>query len=426
MNIRNKIFQFVLIGLVVSIPYSCTKDSPVMDPAVTTAIATDITSTSTMSGGIVSSAIGTDVTARGVCWSLNPSPTLADAKTTDGTGPGRFASNLQGLTPGSTYYLRAYATNKAGIIYGNQIQLVVPNPGLYLFPKTETYPAYNVTLTTADCWGITTDLGNPVVTERGLCWSALPNPTTADSKAIDGGVTGAFTPFTITGLIPNTTYYLRAYATNINGTDYGNEVSFTTDFKDIDGNVYHAVNIGAQVWMVGNLNVVHFNNGDPIPNVTNKNTWIGLNVPACSDYNNSPLLTNDYGRLYNWFAINDSRGIAPAGWHVPTYTEWVTLMNYLGGSVIAGSKLKEAGTVHWLSPNVGATNDFGFNALPGGNRSPYSGLFNNLNHSGYWWSSTFVDAINAWYISVDYLSTGAVVNSFADKREGAAIRCIRN
>ena len=133
---------------------------------------------------------------------------------------------------------------------------------------------------------------------------------------------------------------------------------------DIDGNVYHTVTIGTQIWMVENLKTTRYNDGSPIPFVTDSSSWSNLTTPGYCWYNNDTTNKNTYGALYNWFAVNTGK-LAPTGWHVPTDDEWTTLTTYLGGESIAGGKLKETGTTHWRTPNAGATNEIGFTASSG-------------------------------------------------------------
>jgi uncharacterized protein (TIGR02145 family) len=148
---------------------------------------------------------------------------------------------------------------------------------------------------------------------------------------------------------------------------------------DIDGNVYQTVTIGAQVWMLENLKVTHYCNGEAIPDVTAVAPWAGLSTGACCVFNNAGSNVAVYGRLYNWYAVNDPRSIAPAGWHVASEADWQQLEAYLGMNeadlnltgyrgTTEGGKLKEVGTMHWAGPNAGATNESGFTALPGGFR----------------------------------------------------------
>ena len=129
--------------------------------------------------------------------------------------------------------------------------------------------------------------------------------------------------------------------------------------------------------------------------------------------------------MYNWYAVVDSRNIAPTGWHVPTDAEWATLITFLGGESVAGGKLKETGTAHWVSPNNGATNSTGFTALPGGPRYDYDGSFGYLGANGYWWSSTAFDATLAWYRNIYYYNVN--INHNTDgKKSGYSVRCIKD
>ncbi|MBL7124087.1 MAG: fibrobacter succinogenes major paralogous domain-containing protein, partial [Actinobacteria bacterium] len=193
---------------------------------------------------------------------------------------------------------------------------------------------------------------------------------------------------------------------------------------DIDGNVYHTVTIGTQVWMVENLKVTHYRNGDPIPNVTDGTQWESLKTGAYCSYNNDVNNAITYGSLYNWYAVNDSRNIAPEGWHVPTNAEWETLEMYLGGSVASG-KMKETGITHWNSPNTGATNESGFTALPGGYRD-YYGPFYLIGYDGFWWSATKSSDPYTWHrlLSYDSSSIGRY-GSFSGEL-GCSIRCLRD
>jgi len=191
---------------------------------------------------------------------------------------------------------------------------------------------------------------------------------------------------------------------------------------DIDGNVYHIVTIGTQVWMVENLKVTKYRNGDTIPNVTNDSSWNILLTGAYCNYNNNTSYTNTYGNLYNWYAVNDSHNICPTGWHIPNKVELETLLNYLGGSSIAGAKMKEAGTSHWLSPNVGATNESGFTGLPGGS---WYNTFGDIGNRGFWWTKTEYSVHGAYFWTMFYTSTESMLMS-ADKRNGFSIRCIKD
>lgn len=194
-------------------------------PLVFTNATSNITTTTASCGGNIVASGGMDVTARGICWSIKQNPTLTDNKTTDGTGLGYYSSSLTGLTAGTNYYLRAYATNSIGTSYGNEI--LVKTVLNVVFPTVTTDATSNITANAVTSGGNVTNTGGDIVTARGVCWSANQNPTVVDSKTIDGTGTGSFKS-QIAGLIPGT-YYARAYATNSAGSGYGNMVTFTTE-----------------------------------------------------------------------------------------------------------------------------------------------------------------------------------------------------
>ena len=177
--------------------------------------------------------------------------------------------------------------------------------------------------------------------------------------------------------------------TNGKTTDVFNpNVSYGT-ITDQDGNVYKTVTIGTQTWMAENLRTTRFRDGTAIPNVTDNTSWLNLTNGAYCTYKNTIKLDSiaTFGRLYNGYVITDSRNIAPAGWHVPTDAEWTTLTTYLGGYRVAGGKMKEAGTTHWIDPNLGATNESGFSGTPTGVRH-FVYAFSALGSVGDYWSST--------------------------------------
>lgn len=199
--------------------------STVALPTVTTAAVINITQTTATSGGNVTSAGGANVTARGVCWSTSQSPVVTGNHTCDGTGTGSFVSNITGLTPGTLYYVRAYATNSGGTAYGNQLSFTTLTA--VTLPTLTTTSATNITQTTATSGGNVTSDGGATVTARGVCWSTTTSPVITGNHTSDGTGTGTFVS-NITGLTAGTLYYVRAYATNSAGTSYGNQVSFTT------------------------------------------------------------------------------------------------------------------------------------------------------------------------------------------------------
>ena len=187
-----------------------------------------------------------------------------------------------------------------------------------------------------------------------------------------------------------------------------------------------AVQICNQTWMIKNLDVSTYRNGDPIPQVTDNVQWVSLTTGAWCWYNNdSATYAATYGKLYNWYAVMDPRGLAPAGWHVPTAAEWDELTNCLGGSGIAGGALKEAGLSHWISPNAGATNSSGFTGLPAGFRYSTDGKFWGVGWETYWWSVTPCCPSAAW---VSYLSFNVPnhIRTNGPETIGISVRCIKD
>jgi uncharacterized protein (TIGR02145 family) len=201
-------------------------------------------------------------------------------------------------------------------------------------------------------------------------------------------------------------------------------LSFGETITDFDGNVYNIAKIGNQIWMQQNLKTTHYRNGDAIPNVTENSTWETLTTGANCVYKNKLSNCDIYGRLYNWYALADSRNLCPKGWHVPSDAEWITPTTYLGDYIIAGSKLKEAGLIHWNSPNASATNETGFTALPGGYRDDY-GTYGNIGNNGYWWSSTESGTTFAWGRYVYYDGSNTYRSEYG-KTNGFSVRCLRD
>jgi uncharacterized protein (TIGR02145 family) len=206
---------------------------------------------------------------------------------------------------------------------------------------------------------------------------------------------------------------------------------------DVDGNIYNIITIGSQVWMAENLKTTKYIDGTEIPNVTNSNSWGGLSTGGYSNYNNDISNVEAYGRLYNWYAVNDSRKICPTGWHVSSDNEWKILEMYLGMSqaqadlsnsergINEGGKLKEAGTLHWLSPNTGANNSSGFTALPGMYRNEIGVFATPANGGGFWWTSSMNNSTSSFYHAVQY-NVSTVWRFYHPLTSGFSVRCIKD
>jgi uncharacterized protein (TIGR02145 family) len=316
----------------------------------------------------------------------------------------------------------------------DSITYTISNPGN--LATLTTLAVSSITSNNAITGGNITSDGGTLITQRGVCISKNPLPTTANTKIINGSGIGSYNS-SLTGLTANTTYYLRAFAINSAGTAYGNEVSFTTTSSGAgiisnpgagvtyNGYTYKSIVLGnGQEWMAENLRTNSYANGDPIPNITDATQWSNLTTGAWVHYNNDSQYENPYGKLYNWFSVVDTRKLCPIGWHVPSDEEWTILINYLGGTSIAGGKLKSIGTQNWQTPNYGATDEIGFSALPGSTRFN-DGTFYPYRFYSLWWSSTQNLTNDAWYIELTY-NWHNVNKDFKSKKDGVSIRCLKD
>ncbi|MBN1185003.1 MAG: hypothetical protein JXB49_22145 [Bacteroidales bacterium] len=290
----------------------------------------------------------------------------------------------------------------------------------------------NITQDIAECEGRLKNDNELIITEKGICYGIYANaPTIAGNKIVNNQTSDFFACF-ITGLKPATIYYYRAYAITDKGVDYGDVRSFATlpneTVTDIDGNVYPVVNIGFQTWMAENLKTTKLNDGTAIALKINKQDWTTTNNPAYCYYNNDMAqYKNTYGALYNRIAVNTNK-LCPTGWRVPSDDDFKTLSNFLFTNI--GGKLKEVGTTNWNAPNAGATNELGFNALPGGERDASSNSFQDFEsiktYAMFWCSKSniFGNTINSYRLSSSnnsFLST-----SYGYDRSGYSVRCIKS
>lgn len=421
------IILIITAGFILVI-YSCRKEES-EPPVVLTEKIVGITTTSAVSGGNITFDGGSTVTERGVCWNTETNPTTSNYRTINGKGTGRYISNLTDLKPGTIYYVKAYAINKSGTTYGFETAFQT----VAITPTLSTALATEITAHNATSGGNIYSDGGFQVIERGVCWDTIYNPTLADSHTHDGTGTGIFTSC-ITELVPNTQYYIRAYATNSGGTAYGEYIPFMSypefvpiffdpgfaygSVTDIDGNVYKTIQIGTQTWIAENLKTISYNDGTPIPLITADSVWVKLRTPGCCWMHNDENIFKDmYGAIYNYFSVSTGK-LCPAGWHVSTIADWDTLANFLGGKPVAGSKLKEISNYHWKTPNTGATNTSGFTALPGGQRS--SGSFSAAGYWGRWWCSEL------WAVKRLQYNNSALEGAGCDPQCGYSVRCVKN
>lgn len=308
-------------------------------------------------------------------------------------------------------------------------------------PTLTTNSVTNVSFSKATCGGNITYEVTTTVNIRGVCWSSLnKNPTIADSKTFDGSGAGSYIS-DVTNLTGGTNYYVRAYATNAAGTGYGNIVTFSTNdipktVTDIDGNVYNSITFGTQTWLRENLKVSRYRNGDAILTGLSDSDWSSTKLGAYAIYNDDNLNNVTYGKLYNGYAVTNSRQLCPTNWHIPSDYEWYLLVvnvdsygltidaagSWSSNSV--GAELKEMGTTHWLPPNSDATNQTGFTALP-------SGLVGGDGQ--YYWIGTFcifwtsteysIDITRVWFIEFSTWGPG-IWHYHSSKNNGHSVRCI--
>lgn len=375
----------------------------------------------------------------GSCWSTSPNPTIADAHSSATEEFYAISINrktaILGLTPGTTYYVRAYATNDKGIAYGEQLTFTTVSAEV---GDVITTDISSIATTSAVSGGNVTDDHGVPVTARGVCWSTSIHPTLVDSYTVNGSGLGSFTS-NIINLTEGTIYFVRAYAINAAGTSYGNEVSFTTlktvttgDLVDIDGNIYTTVYIGNQEWMVQNLKVSKYSDGVSINYLTDGSAFNADSVGAFCYYNNNISNKNSIGALYNWYAVNNARGLCyfkrngvqETGWRIATNADWGTLRSFLGTNLTAGGPLKDTGSTYWNSGNIGATNSSGFTGRGSGQR--LGGYFSNWGYQGNFWTSSSHSTTEAWFYQL--LSAGPVLYSFdtGKKHSGYAVRCVRD
>lgn len=297
-------------------------------------------------------------------------------------------------------------------------------------PVLTTLNVTAISPSTAWCGGNISYDGGSEIISRGLCWSTNQIPTINDEKTLNGSGKGNFSVI-IEGLVPATKYYIAAYATNTYGTAYGNIVSFTTmsgkgTLTDIEGNIYNTIIIGTQTWMAENLKTIQYSNGDIIettdPSTLDIHGYINPKFQWTYDGNENNAAI--YGRLYTWYAVDDNRNICPNGWHVPDDNEWNVLTTYLGGDQVAGDKMKETSTTHWVAPNSQATNASGFTALPAGHRD-FEGSFEHLGIHGVWWSATGYSS-NIAFMRQLYSSYGNLFSDKSNKMEAYSVRCIKD
>ncbi len=410
-------YAFVLSGPALIILNCCKKEEALYTPSVSTIEVTDITQTDAVSGGNVTDDGGAPVTARGVCWSTNQSPTTYDSKTEDGQGTGSFISSLSDLEANTTYYLRAYATNSKGTAYGNQVSF-----------KTNPIPTYKLTLIAEPDEGGSVEGAGEYEEDYIVSLTAIPddiyqfvNWTDEDDLEVSDLSTFNFT-------MPAEDVTLSA---NFHIPD-----GATGTVTDADGNVYQTIYFGGREWMAENLRYLPEVHDPSEGSADEPRYYVYGYSPGAGQGNveDAKAETNYeiYGTLYNWDA---AMSVCPDGWHLPDDDEWKELEIHLGMSQADADKEGFRGTSEgsklagnyslWPKGDLIDDPEFetsGFNALPGGGRI----FFGDFGH-GYasFWSSTESNTDNFWVRYLDYYTPQISRINFTGTW-GFSVRCIRD
>jgi uncharacterized protein (TIGR02145 family) len=259
--------------------------------------------------------------------------------------------------------------------------------------------------------------------------------------------TGIPVSYLLSTLTPNTTYHYRLVAQSASRKAYGEDVSFTTldnkvifnpdvtygTVSDVDGNKYKTIQVGTQTWMAENLKTTSLNDGTAIKLIGPADNWMATpesQTPAFSWLESDEKFKHIFGAYYNWKAVNTSK-LCPTGWHVPSDVEWKTFIDYLGGSLNIGTKIRETGGNHWLNGGSATTNSTGFTALPAGYRN-FNGAFMNtygysvwLAGEAYWWTSTQAYSQGAYFEAI-YNNSNALLQGAWSFAQGHSVRCVKN
>lgn len=298
------------------------------------------------------------------------------------------------------------------------------------FPILELRLVTKVTQYSAESMSIINSNGGSEIFQCGICWSTDSIPNFRNNMVYDS-ITGNYFTCYMSELDANTTYYVRAFATNRVGTGFSNVVSFKTvgsTVNDIDGNHYSLITIGNQVWMKENLKTTHYRNGDPVL-YFKMNEYRNMHdiKDGAYFYNNDSIKNYEiYGNLYNGFAAVDSRKICPKGWHIPTMNDFNILVNTLGGYNQACIKMQETGKEHWRVSNLHATNESGFTALPGGYYPNAKSGYSMIGYGGFWWIATeSSDGNSLFSFSLGWPNNELRGGTFS-RYYGLSIRCVKD
>lgn len=373
---------------------------------------------------------GTDITTCGFCW--NTTGYASDDHTCAETGQvnGKLMFKPDTLRENTRYYIWAFAGNNKAVGFGSSTPF---RTKAIRVPYVATYPAAMLTHNTVKINACLYEDNSFSTIERGICWSTSPNPSLEDSERKADVTSMPSYTVVISGLNPSTVYFFRAYATNSAGTGYGEIVSYRTldgSVTDYDGFEYSTVRLGNQEWMASNLRTTSFSNGERIPKTgtETKNIEDELNPVYQWPYQyheEHPELLEDDGRLYTWYAVNDSRKLCPEGWHIPSLDEWNEMLHHIGGDNPKTTDLRRFSyTTDPLNPDV---TEGSFRAQLAGFRNA-SGLFQSgFNYGTYWWSSTTgASNENGFAVFCSPSENDPASIREKSKKDGYSVRCIKD
>jgi len=346
---------------------------------------------------------------------------------TDSVLPYQYNWNTIGVSFGE-YLIKAVAVSDLDQISSDSSMVKVSSGNPDQLPVVTCNAPVQIHDTSALCSGRVIKHGGSTVVERGICWAMVSGVTIQNHHISFPGDTGYFECI-ISGLHPQTKYFVRAFASNSYGISYSNEITFTTDssatscppsvyYKEQS---YQTVMIGEQCWFAENLNAGNYTGG------SSNQYDNGYIEKYC--YGEDTAKCTEYGGLYQWdeamnYSTTGNQGICPDGWHIPDQSDWDILTDYLGGLAVAGGEMKESGTSHWNPPNQGANNSAGFTPLPAGYRDN-TGVFIYIGSSALFWTSDSYSSQNTWFKRINYFNSELITYHYS-KELGLSIRCLKN
>ena len=392
--------RLIIFSIALMVLNACKKlDKIAKIPTVTVLGPTQIKNTSITVEGQMKWNGDSPILSQGVCFGTKELPSITDTIKLVNKELEKFTILIDSLKNNTTYYVRVFAKNSAGVSYSEQLIAKTTNVETQL-ASVQTNSAVYVTDSSVKLSGKVTNDGDAAILSKGFCISTNIQPTIYDLKLEVKNSSADFSG-EIFGLKNNTTYYVRTYVTNSKGINYGNEQVIKTYHAyayDIEANKYGVVNIGDQYWLAENLKTTKYTDGTAI------NT-------------NSIYMSSDYGVYYSR-QINIDK-VCPVNWHLPSVSDWTALINYLGGSNVAGGKLKESNLKEWKTPNTDASNSFMFSARPTGINGTQ-----NVGESAYFWSSELGNYFPK-SLKLDNNSGSAVLTPIFDQ-DKRVIRCVKN